>query len=101
MRRSRQMSTETKEIGDRGMSREKPLGLTRGRKPAHLAFPLPWWLMRDFGAGVKVRALTVRHAGQALSAGSPITAKLIGHRQAGVHTATLLTACERSVLRHV
>jgi hypothetical protein len=77
------MPTETKEIRDRTMSREKPLGLAWGFKLAHLTFPLPCWLMRDFGAVVKARALPVRHTGQALSAGSPITAKLIGHQQAG------------------
>jgi hypothetical protein len=60
------MPTETKEIGDRTMSREKPLGLTWGLKLVHLTFPLPCWLMRDFGAAVKARALAVRHTGQGI-----------------------------------
>jgi hypothetical protein len=55
------MASNSKEILDDSLKGEKPLGLARGFKSAHLPFPLPGRLMRGFGAIVGVTFRVMSH----------------------------------------
>jgi len=83
MASGQEMPPEAEEIVDRAMDRKKPLYLPRGFKPAHLAFSVARWLMRDFRSVVSPVVLAVAEAGQELSAGSAIAAQPIGHNETG------------------
>jgi hypothetical protein len=56
------MPAETKEIVDWAMNRQKPLGLAGRFEPAHLAFSVARWLMRDFRSVVSPAVLAVADA---------------------------------------
>ena len=79
MASGQEMPPEAEEIVDRAMDRKKPLYLPRGFKPAHLAFSVARWLMRDFRPIVSPAVPAVADARQELSVGSAIAAKTIGH----------------------
>jgi hypothetical protein len=68
-----EMPCEAKEIVDRTLDRKKPLRLPWGFEPAHMVFPLPRRLMRDFRAIVAAAIWAVADARQELAAGSAIT----------------------------
>ena len=59
------MAADTKEILDGAVHREKPLRVRGGLEAAHLTFPLPGRLVRDFGPVVRV---PVRAAGRGVAA---------------------------------
>ena len=61
-----EVAADTKEILDGAVHREKPLRVRGGLETPHLAFPLPGWLVRDFGPVVRVPVRPVDH-GRALS----------------------------------
>jgi hypothetical protein len=73
------MPTETKEIVDGTVYREKTLGLPRGLEPPHLPFLLPCRLMRDLRPVVASAVLAVADAGQQLSVGGATAAQPISH----------------------
>ena len=79
----KEMATETKEIVDGAMNRQKPLGLARRFELSHLAFAVAWGLMRDFGSVVSSMVLAVADAGDEFSTCHPITPQAIGHQQPG------------------
>jgi hypothetical protein len=56
------MPAETKEIVDWAMNRQKPLGLAGRFEPAHLAFSVARWLMRNFRSVVSPAVLAVADA---------------------------------------
>jgi hypothetical protein len=58
------MAPNSKKILDDSLKAEKPLGLARGFKSAHLPFPLPGPLMRGFGAIVGVAFCVVSYLAQ-------------------------------------
>jgi hypothetical protein len=55
------MAPNSKKILDDSLQAEKPLGLARGFKSAHLPFPLAGLLMRGFGAIVGVTFRVMSH----------------------------------------
>lgn len=57
-----EMATETKEIVDGAMNRQKPLGLARRFELSHLVFTVACGLMRDFGSVVSSAVLAVADA---------------------------------------
>jgi len=68
------MPTQTKEIIDGTVHREKALCLPRRCEPPHLPFLVPRRLMGDSRAVVLPTALAMSHTGQELPARCPITA---------------------------
>jgi hypothetical protein len=58
--RFQQVASESEEILDDAVKGEEPLCLTSRFESAHLPFPLPGMLMRDFGAivGVSFRVVS-------------------------------------------
>ncbi len=56
------MPTETKEIVDGAMNRQKPLRLARRFEPAHLVFAMTRRLMRAFRSIVQTAILAVSDA---------------------------------------
>ena len=57
-----EMPTETKEIVNRAMSRQKPLGLARRFELSHQAFSVTCGLMRDFCSVISPAVLAVAGA---------------------------------------
>ena len=55
------MTAHAEEIEYGALDREKPLRVRGGLEPAHLALPLPGWLVGDFCAVVHVLICTVDH----------------------------------------
>jgi hypothetical protein len=73
------VAAHSKEILDRIMQREKPLGVPGGFESAHLPFPLAGRLMRDLGSIVGVPLHTVSYVAEDGSYGSRVASQFVGN----------------------
>ena len=69
-----EVAADTKEILHGSVNREKPLHVSSGFKPAHLALPLPGRLVGDFRPVVRVLVRAVNHGRYHCAMGRWVTA---------------------------
>ena len=75
---SKQVTTHAEEIEYEALDREKPLCVSGGLEPAHLALALPGWLVGDLVPIVRVLVRSVNHGRHHSAAGRRVTAQLVG-----------------------
>jgi hypothetical protein len=93
---SHQVSTTAKQIVDRTMGGEKPLGLSWRFEASHLALSLLRELMGDLGSIIQTSVLMMGDTRQHLSARGSVAAQLICDEE---HSATPSTTYERNAWR--